>query len=52
MVVIHLQHSELNLARVQQRVRERGCTFPLFNELRVLDNSSAEDPFVLDPSLE
>ncbi len=66
MVVIHLQHSQLNLARVQQRVRERGHTVPddkvisriprtldhvrrtvpLLDELRVFDNSSAEDPFV------
>ena len=46
MVVIHLQHSQLNLARIQQRVRVRGHTVPQLDELRVFDNSSAEDPLV------
>jgi predicted ABC-type ATPase len=66
MVLIHLQHNQLNLARVQQRVRERGHTvpeekvisriprtlehvhrtIPLLDELRVFDNSFAEDPLI------
>ena len=65
MVVIHLERSELNAARVAQRVREGGhdvptekllqriprmlahvqASVPLCDEVRVLDNSSADDPF-------
>lgn len=65
MVLIHLEHAELNAARVAQRVREGGhhvpiekllkriprllhqvkTAIPLCDEVRVLDNSSAEDPF-------
>ena len=65
MVLSHLEHAELNAARVAQRVQEGGhnvptekllkriprlldqvkMAIPLCDEVRVLDNSSAEDPF-------
>lgn len=65
MVVIHLEHAELNAARVAQRVNEGGhdvptekliqriprmlaqvkASIPLCDEVRVLDNSSADNPF-------
>jgi predicted ABC-type ATPase len=65
MVVIHLERSELNAARVAQRVREGGhdvpteklllpiprmlahvqASIPLSDQVRVLDNSSVENPF-------
>ena len=65
MVVIHLNHAELNAARVAQRVSEGGhsvptpkvisriprmlaqvkASIPLCDQVRILDNSSAEDPF-------
>ena len=65
MVVIHLERSELNAARIAHRVREGGrnvptekllqriprmlaqvqASIPLCDQVRVLDNSSADDPF-------
>ena len=65
MVMIHLEHAELNAARVAQRVKEGGHNvptekllkriprvleqvkraIPLCDEVRVLENSSAENPF-------
>ena len=46
MVVIHLERSELNAARVAQRVLAQvQASIPLCDQVRVLDNSSADDPF-------
>ncbi len=66
MVVIHLDNSDLNKARVSQRVIDGGhsvpeekienriprtlhnisCAIPLCDQVRVLDNSSLDMPFV------
>tara|TARA_R110000803_G_scaffold75946_2_gene140307 strand:+ start:592 stop:1152 length:561 start_codon:yes stop_codon:yes gene_type:complete len=66
LVVIHVQSSELNLARISQRVQEGGHNvpsekvisriprmldnvkkaIPLCDQVRVLDNSSLEQPFL------
>ena len=46
MVLIHLEQAELNAARVAQTMLNQVKTaIPLCDEVRVLDNSSAENPF-------
>lgn len=46
MVVIHLERSEFNAARIEHRVLAQVQTsIPLCDQVRVLDNSSADDPF-------
>jgi len=46
MVLIHLEQAELNAARVVQTMLSQVKTaIPLCDEVRVLDNSSAENPF-------
>ena len=46
MVVIHLERSELNAARIAHRVLAQvQASIPLCDQVRVLDNSSADDPF-------
>ena len=67
MVFIHRECSDLNVARVAQRISEDGhavptakviqqiprtlalvkASIPLCDEVRVVDNSSADDPFRL-----
>ena len=66
LVLIHLEHTDLNKARISQRVAEGGHNvpdekveqriprtlaqvkkaIPLCDQVRVLDNSSSDNPFI------